>query len=58
MIYIAVGSLVQNPVYLGSVIGIYLIIFGLSQMIGFKFIRANDIRNGIIKTISMKIKRK
>lgn len=57
-VYIVVGSLVQNPVYLGAVIGIYLVMYGLSQIIGFKFVRAKDIRNGIIKKISGKLKRK
>lgn len=58
IVYIAVGSLVQNPVYLGSVIGIYLIMFGLSRIMGFKYIRTKDIRGGIIKKISRKLKRK
>ncbi len=58
IVYIVIGNLVHNPVYLGSIVGIYLIIFGLSRIIGFKFIRTNDIRNGIIKMISRKLKKK
>gem|GEM_PF-3819291 len=60
IIYITVGSLVQNPVYLGSIIEIYLIGCGLSRIAGFKFYRTKDIMNCIIKKISkeIKIKRK
>lgn len=57
IVYIVIGNLIQNPVYMGSVIGIYLIIFGLSQIIGFKFIRTKDVMNGIIKKISRKLKK-
>lgn len=54
--YIIIGSLAKNPVYFGIIISIYLILFGLLKLFGFKFYKTTDLMNSMIKTILQKAK--
>lgn len=58
VLYILVGYLIQNPVYLGIIVSLYLIIFGLSKIFGFNFYRIGTVMNKLIKMIYRNLKEK
>ncbi|MGF7118671.1 DUF308 domain-containing protein [Methanobacterium oryzae] len=49
--YILAASIIQNQIYLGILISLYLILYGFSKIFGFKFYRTKDVMDEIIKKI-------